>query len=248
LALCSHHSKDKSIDGRTSIRSVLQSGAIPLLLFGAMAMFTVACLVDSFSFQFEGAGAMFFNWVHPVTSEPIHNFRSFSLITVGTMFPKSLGPAVTPYIYFIVVVYYLFAIVCAFAHLIALSILWFAPLTLTFQRRLFVLTEILNAWSAPDVFVICIIASLLQLPQFAAFIIGDRCDFINRILRDRNIFDPKYYHYEPVCFEVKTELLKGSWLLIGGSIAYLITAAVVMRKCHRVLRERQTELRTPVSE
>lgn len=33
-----------------------------------------------------------------------------------------------------------------------------------------------NAWSALDVFIISIVAALLQIQQFAQFIVGGRCD------------------------------------------------------------------------
>ena len=42
--------------------------------------------------------------------------------------------------------------------------------------------EVLYAWSALDVFVVSLIVSVLQIRQFAAFIIGDKCDAINPLL------------------------------------------------------------------
>ena len=50
------------------------------------------------------------------------------------------------------------------------------------NNRTFVLAEVLNAWSALEVFVISIIAALLEISQFASFIVGDDCDPINKVI------------------------------------------------------------------
>lgn len=39
-----------------------------------------------------------------------------------------------------------------------------------------------NAWSTLDVYCAAIAASLLEIQQFAAFIVGDSCDGINKLL------------------------------------------------------------------
>lgn len=55
-------------------------------------------------------------------------------------------------------------------------------MTYKFQNRLLSLTSTIHAWSALEVFVISIIAALLELQQFAQFIVGNRCDLINKVL------------------------------------------------------------------
>jgi len=98
-----------------------------------------------------------------------------------------------------------------------------------------VLTEVLNAWSAIDVFVISILAALLEIQQFAQFIIGDRCNLINEILRQH--FDGAL-NGDDKCFDVKTKLYTGCWLLFSGAIIYLLSAFIVMRACHKALDEK----------
>lgn len=41
----------------------------------------------------------------------------------------------------------------------------------------------LYAWSAPDVLIIAMVASILEMELFVTFVIGDKCDGINNILR-----------------------------------------------------------------
>jgi len=101
-----------------------------------------------------------------------------------------------------------------------------------------VVTEVLNAWSAIDVFVISIVAALLEIEQFAQFIIGNRCDLINEILKQ--YFDGALKGKDK-CFDVQTKLYTGCWLLFSSCVIYLLAAFVVMRACHKAL-ELQNDL------
>lgn len=53
------------------------------------------------------------------------------------------------------------------------------------QQKVFMLAEIANAWSAIEVFVIAIIASLLEISPFAESMVGEHCSLLNQILSDR---------------------------------------------------------------
>ncbi len=50
-------------------------------------------------------------------------------------------------------------------------------------NKLFVAAEILSAWSTVDVFVVSIVAALMEIRQFAQFMLGGHCDEINKILK-----------------------------------------------------------------
>lgn len=69
-----------------------------------------------------------------------------------------------------------------FTCLIVMLIMFLVPLSIKAQSRFFVLAEITNAWSAMEVFVLSVVAALLEIQQFAAFIIGSKCDAINAII------------------------------------------------------------------
>ena len=90
-----------------------------------------------------------------------------------------------------------------FAVLLAMLLLWLVPLTLSAQRSMFVLAEVLNAWSALDVFCIAIAAALLEIQQFAAFIVGDSCDGINEVLK---MIDAPGLEGDDKCFDVVATL------------------------------------------
>lgn len=98
---------------------------------------------------------------------------------------------------------FLFGQAMPFAVLLTMLILWVVPMTLAAQRSLFVLAEVLNAWSTLDVFCIAIAAALLEIQQFAAFIVGDSCDGINVILAE--YFDTQL-EGDDKCFDVVAQL------------------------------------------
>lgn len=66
-----------------------------------------------------------------------------------------------------------------------------------------VVTEVFNAWNALDVFVVSVIAALLEIQQFAAFIVGDSCDAINDVLVKE--YDTELNH-DDTCFDVVASL------------------------------------------
>ena len=101
-------------------------------------------------------------------------------------------------------------------------------------------SEVLNAWSALDVFCVGIIAALLEIQQFVAFIVGDKCDKINDLLvsipQIRNLLNG-----DNKCFDVIASLDSGCWFLFASSLVSIMVGQLVMRTCHKALRERIAE-------
>lgn len=75
-------------------------------------------------------------------------------------------------------------IIVPFVYLIFLLILWSLPMTVKVQKLIFKISEILNAWSSLEVFIIALLATLTELSRFAIFLIGDKCNPIDKILKD----------------------------------------------------------------
>jgi hypothetical protein len=126
----------------------------------------------------------------------------------------------------------LFAFVIPLLYLVVLVLLWTLPLTPRWQSTLFKLVEVCRAWSALEVFVLAVIAALTELPQFAQFLVGDRCDFINPYLAR---FFSGLLDGNPVCFGVDTTLLQGCWWLFSSCVLYLVVGQVVISVCLHVL-------------
>ena len=124
------------------------------------------------------------------------------------------------------------------ATLIFVIILWLIPFPRKIQKFLYSISEILNAWSCLDVFVISIIAAVVEIGQFTEFIVGDKCDFINPFIK-------KYFYNtlngHDTCFEVRAYLQSGCWILFIAAITYFIGSMVVMNVCRNALYERLPE-------
>ncbi|KAL6069451.1 Transmembrane protein [Balamuthia mandrillaris] len=115
--------------------------------------------------------------------------------------------------------------------------LWLLPLRPIFQRLLFLVSEVLNAWSSLEVFIVSIVAALLQIDQFAEFIVGDKCEAIDDIVEQ---YLKNFLHGEPAtCFSVVATLQWGCWLLFIACLVYQLAAFLVMRLCHKIMEERE---------
>lgn len=145
-------------------------------------------------------------------------------------------------------VFLLVTLILPLLHLIILFVLWVTPMSRRIQRYIFTCSEILHAWNSLEVnqlwlccsltvkvFVVSVIASLLELGQFAQFLVSGKCDGINVILK--KYFD-EALDGDDTCFDVISTLDSGCWLLFASSVIYLFTSVVVMRICHKALSDR----------
>ena len=165
----------------------------------------------------------------------------YSLLSLGSSLRKSVRDP-SKGIVFLEVAYYFYAVVTPFACLGLLVFLLVCPMTLKTQRFFLTLTEIANAWSAVEVFVISIIASLLEISTFASFIIGDKCDLINKILKEyfaSAIPDSS----DATCFTVRSTVQTSSCFLVAGVLVNSFVVSLVLRFVHSSVAERiETEM------
>jgi len=188
----------------------------------ALLLVVVGVWIDVFAFTFEGLGGYTLG---------DKNVRSFSIISLGFAIPDSVKhPGAGTF--FIQAVFLLFAAFVVIAYFCILLCLWCAPLTPRLQTHFYVASQILEAWNGIDVFVISILASVLEISQFVVFIIGDKCDGINKIL-------PKLPFHLPgseTCFQITTELRSGFYILLIAAIVSSVTGRVMMSRCKSALQ------------
>lgn len=96
----------------------------------------------------------------------------------------------------------------------------------------------MNAWSALEVFQLSLLTSLLEIRQFAQFIIGNRCDQINQILIKLDSLHIIDLDKNDKCFDVVNTLLMGCLLLFISSILYIIIGTFLLRICQSSLNQR----------
>jgi len=213
----------------STLRSAYLLTAVTVLLCISGVLVGFGISIKSFDFSFRGAFGLLLKFLDQPEGV------AFSVISLGQAFPNS---SIAPDSFgtrFIQVSFFIFAVAMPIAYVICLLVLWMIPLTYKFQSRLLTLTATIHAWSALEVFVISIIAALLELQQFAQFIIGHRCDLINKILRS---YGNEMLHGDDKCFDVVATLKTGCWVLFAACVIYVVVGSLVVRGCHKALKGR----------
>jgi hypothetical protein len=106
----------------------------------------------------------------------------YSYVSIGNALPEHSGIPNDFGVRWMQASYFLFGLAMPLGFMVTMLILWLIPMNIGWQRTCFVLSEVLNAWSALDVFCIAMAASLLEIQQFAEFVVGDSCDKLNVFL------------------------------------------------------------------
>ena len=204
-------------------------GFITLILFTTLSCVIYGELIISFSFDFLGLAGYGLGLLN------IKNHREYSVLNLGIKMPDASEKPNSFSIRFTQLIYFLTIMIFPICHLLTVIILWLVPLSRKIQKFIYTICEILNAWSCIDVFVISIIAAIVEISQFTAFIVGDKCDFINPFLA--KFFDNTLNGHD-TCFEVNAFLQSGCWILFAAAIMYFIGSMVVMKVCRNALYER----------
>ena len=202
---------------------------ITFLLFGTLILLIIGSNITSFSFYFHGLAGYALDLLE------ISSHRDYSVIELAFNIPESYENPNDAVIRFTQVIYLLTVFIMPIALLINLFFLWLVPLPRKFQKFFYATAEIFNAWSCLDVFVLAVIAAIIEIGQFTEFIVGDKCDAINP-------FISKYFYKildgHNTCFEVQAYLKSGCWLLFTAAIIFFICSHIVMKVCRNSLNER----------
>ena len=202
---------------------------ITILLFLTLGLIILGSLITSFSFYFHGLAG------YALDLFEISPHRDYSILKLGFSVPESYEDPNDGVIRFTQVIYFLTVFVLPVAMLINVIFLWLVPLPRKAQKFFYSITEILNAWSCLDVFVLAIIAAIVEIGQFTEFIVGDKCDAIDP-------FIAKYFYKtldgHNTCFEVRAYLKSGCWILFAAAIIFFISSNIVMKVCRNALDER----------
>ena len=202
---------------------------VSILLFVTLGLVIYGSLTTSFSFYFHGLAG------YALDLFGISPQRSYSILELGFDVPKSYEDPNDGVIRFTQVIYFVTVLVMPISMLLVVIFLWFTPLPRKTQMFLYSIIEILDAWSCLDVFVLGIIAALVEIGQFTEFIVGDKCDAINPFIEK---YFSKTLEGHNTCFEVQTYLESGCWLLFAAAIIFFISSYFVMRVCRNALNER----------
>ena len=202
---------------------------ISSMIFVTLGLVIIGSVTKSFSFYFHGLAGYALNLLD------YEDHRDFSIIRLGLDVRDVYENPDAPEIIFTQFIYFFTILAIPIAFLVILIILWFVPMPRKAQKFLYSIAEILNAWSCIDVFVIALLAGVLQIAQFAKFMVGDKCDSIDPIIH--NYFSKTLDGHDS-CFEVQTYLSEGSWLFFSAAITFFIASFVILKVCRNALNER----------
>jgi hypothetical protein len=142
----------------------------PLACGGLLAF---ACTVDTFSLEVVGLAGQLLG--------PDDARHSWSVVSIARLLPTASPMAGPGSMRLIQLFFLLFIVGLPLLFLLALTVLWAVPLSVAAQQRLLFVAEVLHSWSTPDVFVLTIIASSIELDRFAHFVLGRECDAVSHL-------------------------------------------------------------------
>jgi hypothetical protein len=160
----------------------------------------------------------------------------FSNINFLLFFLNSAGMGDDAGIWWVALMYFCFCVVSPIAVTLVAAFLWLVPLQRSTQRTMLAVGEILNAWSALEVFVVAVLASLLQVQQFAAFIVGDTCEGINKVLK--NNFDEQL-DGDDKCLDVIAELTGYFWYMLAAALMLMLVSLMTFYYAAVYLHQKQ---------
>lgn len=195
-SLCTHFLRSR---GKTT--RILAATGICLLDIASLILLIWGMAIISFSFVFGGAAAWFLDLIGEDTT------RVYSVTSIAQAVPASASNPNDFTVRLVQATFVTVTMLLPLVHLIMLFILWTIPMTRRIQRYLFVTTEVLNAWASLEVFVLSVLASLLELSKLAAFIVSEPCAAIDPILA--KYFDT-LLNGDDTCFDVVSTLQTGT--------------------------------------
>ncbi|KAL7719118.1 Uncharacterized protein QTN25_003494 [Entamoeba marina] len=212
---------------------------VPICVSVVFILVVIGMFITSFSFDFYGLAG----WALDTLGYGTH--RQFSVFDLGTDLPESTREPNSFAVRFTQIVYFLTIVCMPFIHLVSLMLLWLVPLRRRFQSLLYHACDIFYAWSSIDVFVISVIGAIVELQQFAQFMVEPMCGAkIDGLGMTLDEIIAQYFGNEEgiegheTCFDVSANLEGGCWLLFVAVILYTITTISFMVISKRALKKR----------
>ncbi|KAK8866719.1 hypothetical protein M9Y10_009686 [Tritrichomonas musculus] len=213
-----------------------------IFLLCQLIVFCIGISCNSFSFEFVGLTG----WALDILKIP--NKSHYTVIQLAYKFPTGCEFPNSASVRFIQVIYWITAIIVPMLHILGLAATLLFPMNLKQLDFMYNAIEILYAWSCLDVFVVSLIVTMFQITRFTNWMVGDRCDFIDEILK--LFFNHEKYiegHYK--CFEVLTVFEKGTFLLVSAAVINTIAHVWINILTRRVLKnDEEIESYVPIAD
>jgi len=207
--------------GSTTSRILMAGGLVVTFI-----LIAVGCYVDSFTFHFKGLAGFAVGLEGEADN-------SYSVISLSLAVPNSSKDPSDFRVHFIEVMFMCFVLIIPLLQVITLAYAWFVPMTIRVQRNWLHINEVVGAWAGLEVFVCAIIAALLEIRQFAKFMVASKCAPLDPLINKFG-FDS--------CFDVETSLENGCWILFTAAALSIALGQIMIRQSEAVLLVREAEL------
>lgn len=159
--------------------SSVMSAFIWLLLGAGGGLLASGIVLNSFVLEFQGLGGYVLSLVGMSRDRP------YSILTMGLVLREGwLSPqAVAAFL--LEALFFLLAVAFPVMQLVTCGLCW-GFRHWSYRRNstfLFRLLDVASVWASVDVFLMAILSSVVSLSQYSVFILGDKCDGINRLIR-----------------------------------------------------------------
>uniref|UniRef100_A0A7S3XZ86 Uncharacterized protein n=1 Tax=Heterosigma akashiwo TaxID=2829 RepID=A0A7S3XZ86_HETAK len=150
--------------------------------------------------------------------------RHYSALSLGedlpsnTLHPNGVG------IRWIQSIYFMFTFAMPSVFLLSSMLVWIIPMSHSAVNRAHQFLEIVGAWTATDVLLLSVLATVLEISIFADFMVGDDCDFINSVLSQ---YQMDLGLTDAVCFSLRVKEQRGAWVILCHVILTYLSGAVV---------------------
>lgn len=182
-----------------------------IFLVCQFVIFVIGISCNSFSFEFVGLTG----WALDILNIPSKSH--YTVLQLAYKFPKGCEFPNSPSVRFVQVIYFITAVIFPILHILGLAATLLIPMSLKMLDYMYEIIEIFYAWSCLDVFCLSLIVTMFQITRFTNWMVGDRCDLIDEILK---IFftKEKYIEGHYKCFEVLTVFENGTFLLVSAAV------------------------------
>ena len=159
--------------------------------------------------------------------------REYSLMSIGTSIAEDMG-SVSSGGTFLTGVFFLVAFVAPLFRICGLSVLWFVPMRPRQQQYWFHLLEIIESWSALDVYFVSTLAATLEIGSLSKVILGGSFPAIEKLVNQ------KFPQFGGL-FVIHEELLNGMFLILTGVLFEKFMSLFIVAQTASAVAERMTE-------
>lgn len=195
--------------------------SVCILIVLSIGLYAFGSKVDSFYFSFEGAIQYLMN---PTAT--------YSFFGVSARVLSSNNYSIGAWV--INIIFIVFAFGIPVASLVLSLALFLLPLNLRQHKKLFTIVECLFAWASTEVFLVAVIAAMLEVNQYAQFLFA-AAEPLNPLLIFVLPEDVSMYRI----FNIATGFKKGVWLLWGAVFSWVLVTQTVIRLAERSIRDRR---------